>query len=145
MNPHLRMEKILAVIEANPGITGQKIADICAVPWGVIQKDLETMSLATENPIPLYTDTDAENLLDDELEANSTPESKWFLDTYTRKQYSSSSNSGRSSPGAGLDLCRCQTSKAALFKTKGLRQPKLRLPGNIPVYQGQYGPRERYQ
>ncbi len=84
MNAHLRMEKILTVIEANPGITGQKIADICAVPWGVIQKDLETMSLATENPIPLYTDNDAENLLNDELESN-TPETKWFLDTSTRK------------------------------------------------------------
>ena len=85
MNSHVRMEKILAVIEANPGIAGQKIADICAVPWGVIKKDLETMALAIENPIPLYTDADGENLLGDELVSNYTPKTKWFLNTCTRK------------------------------------------------------------
>ena len=86
MNLHLRMEKILTLIEADPGIPGQKIADACAVPWSIIQKDLETMLLATENHIPLYTDHDADSMTDDDTEGKFTPETKWFLNTYNRKQ-----------------------------------------------------------
>ena len=85
MDPHLRMEKILAVIEANPGISGQEIAVICALPWAVILQDLATMLLNTENPIPLYTDADGDSLLDDDAEGDIKPGTKWFLDTSTRK------------------------------------------------------------
>lgn len=87
MNPHLRIEKILAMIEANSGITGQNIADACAVPWSIIKKDLETMLLSTENRIPLYTDhDDVENgTTVDDMDVEITPETKWFLDTYNRK------------------------------------------------------------
>ena len=85
MNLHLRMERILTLIEADPGITGRIIADACAVPWSIIKKDLETMLLATENPIPLYTDQDENGLPDDDVDVEFTPETRWFLDTYNRK------------------------------------------------------------
>lgn len=77
MNPHLRMEKILAVIEADPGITGLEIAAVCALPWGIIERDLNTMLMANGNVIPLYTDPE---------DADITPETKWFLDTHTRSR-----------------------------------------------------------
>ncbi len=85
MNLHLRIERILTLIEAEPGIPGRKIADACALPWSIIQKDLETMLLTRSNPIPLYTDHDAENMIDDDLAEEFTPETKWFLSTYNRK------------------------------------------------------------
>lgn len=88
MNLHLHLERILALIEANPGITGPKIAEACAVPWPIIKKDLETMLLTTENHIPLYTDQDESSGSDDDLDdidAEITPETKLFLDTYHRK------------------------------------------------------------
>jgi hypothetical protein len=85
MDPHLRMEKILAVIEANPGINGQEIAAICALPWGIIKKDLKTLSLAIENTIPLYSDPDGEDMMDDDWEINIKPETRWFLETHTRR------------------------------------------------------------
>lgn len=85
MNLHLRMETILTMIEANPGITGQKIADACAVPWSIIKKDLETMLLSTENHIPLYTNQDEDSMSDEDFDAKFSPETKWFLDTYNRK------------------------------------------------------------
>lgn len=86
MNLHLRIERILTLIEAEPGIPGRKIADACAVPWSIIQKDLDTMLLATENPIPLYTDHDADSMIDDDTDVEFTPATKWFLSTYNRKQ-----------------------------------------------------------
>ena len=85
MNLHLRMERILALIEANPGITGQKIADACAVPWPVIKKDLETMAFYNESYIPLYTDQDLESTEDDDCELVITPAMKWYLNTTNRK------------------------------------------------------------
>jgi Predicted transcriptional regulator len=84
MNLHLRMETILTMVEANPGITGQRIVDACAVPWSIIKKDLETMLLSTENHIPLYTDQDDDVMTDDDIVIEFTPETKWFLDTYNR-------------------------------------------------------------
>ncbi|MFZ3132036.1 MAG: WYL domain-containing protein [Desulfosporosinus sp.] len=85
MNLHLRMETILTMVEANPGITGQRIVDACAVPWSIIKKDLETMLLSTENHIPLYTDQDEDGMTDDDIVIEFTPETKWFLDTYNSK------------------------------------------------------------
>lgn len=88
MNLHLHLERILILIEADPGITGQKIAEACAVPWSIVKKDLETMLLATENHLPLYTDQDENIRPDNDLDDNDveiTPETKWFLDTYNRK------------------------------------------------------------
>ena len=85
MNAHLRMEKILAIIQANPGISGQKIAAMCAVPWSTIRNDLTTMLQATENPIPLYTDDDEEvGGTEENFEMEFTPQTKWYLETQVR-------------------------------------------------------------
>ncbi len=88
MDPHLHMERILALIEAEPGITGQKIAEACAAPWPMIKNDLDTIMLAAANHIPLYTDQDENSELDDDLDdivGEITPETKFYLDTYNRK------------------------------------------------------------
>ncbi|KGK85499.1 hypothetical protein DP73_18540 [Desulfosporosinus sp. HMP52] len=88
MDPHLHMERILALIEAEPGITGQKIAEACAVPWSMIKNDLETIMEAAAIHIPLYTDLDensgpADDL--DDIDGEIAPETRFYLDTYNRK------------------------------------------------------------
>ncbi len=106
MIPHQRMEQILAVIEANPGITGQDIAAACAVPWSTIQNDLTILLSVTENRIPLYTNADGPEITgddddddedyddddeddddddDDDLDDTIKPEHRWFLENYTRR------------------------------------------------------------
>jgi len=84
MDPLARMEKILAQLKAHPhGISGQELAGACGVPWAVIQKDLETIALAVENPIPIYCEADeAQN---GEEAASWSPEAKWFLSTGLRE------------------------------------------------------------
>lgn len=86
MDPHLRTQDILILIEANPGITSQEIADHCGVPWSIIKNDLEVMVLA-ENNLPLYTDCDA---FDEDEESNDefSPETKWYLETSNRSKSS---------------------------------------------------------
>lgn len=82
MNSLFRMERILALIEANQGISGQELADACDVPWALMQKDLETISWYIDNPIPLYTD-------DDELNGDGTgdlsPRTRLFLESSQRR------------------------------------------------------------
>jgi len=75
----------ITLLQAEPGISGQRIADACAVPWSIIQKDLETILLATENHIPLYTDQDQNGMTDEDIDDEFTPETRWFLDTYNRR------------------------------------------------------------
>lgn len=88
MDPHLHMERILALIEAEPGITGQKIVEACAAPWPMIKNDLEIMMMATANRIPLYTDQDENSGSDEDLDyidGDITPETKFYLDSFNRK------------------------------------------------------------
>jgi predicted DNA-binding transcriptional regulator YafY len=76
------MEQILALIEANQGITGQELADACDVPWSLMQKDLETISLDIDHPIPLYTDEDNSG---DNLTDVITPQRRWFIETSNKR------------------------------------------------------------
>lgn len=81
MDSILRTEKILTLIQANPGISGQELAEACNVPWAVLQDDLNAMLQATDNPIPLYTDTDEGT---DEAE-DFSPEVRWYLDSTIKR------------------------------------------------------------
>ncbi|NLI93025.1 MAG: WYL domain-containing protein [Peptococcaceae bacterium] len=124
MDSLARMTQILALLEANPqGISGEKLAQACNISWAQLQKDLETMTLATENPIPLYTDTDE---LSSDSDPELTPQSKWFLETSCKRNcpvfltvgetlqildgldliqhYQKKTNSLRQKISAGLDL-----------------------------------------
>lgn len=86
MDPHMRTQDILILIEANPGITSQEIADHCGVPWSILKNDLEVMVLAESN-LPLYTDSDAFDE-DEESKDEFSPETKWYLETSNRSQSS---------------------------------------------------------
>lgn len=78
-----RMEKILVLLEAHSeGITGQELAEACGVPWSVMKKDLETLSLSAESRIPLYTDSDET----EEDNQDSWPDTRWFMDS-SQKRY----------------------------------------------------------
>lgn len=77
MEAFLRIEKIIALLQANPqGLTGEELARCCNVTWPVMEKDLATISEATENPIPLYSEAD--DLQDSQV---ITPRTRWYLDT----------------------------------------------------------------
>lgn len=81
MESFLRMEKIIALLEANPqGLRGEELARRCSVPWAVMEKDLATILEATENPIPLYSEADG--LRDSQV---ITPRTRWYLDTTCKR------------------------------------------------------------
>ncbi|CAA7600239.1 WYL domain protein [Acididesulfobacillus acetoxydans] len=82
MDSVLRMERILALIEAKPGICGLALAADCGVPWPLLQKDLETILLDVDHPIPLYTDADEDG---EEGMDRLCPETRWFLETSQRR------------------------------------------------------------
>ena len=142
MNPHLRLEKILALIEANPGISGQKIADICAVPWGVIQHDLATMLMATENPIPLYTDKDSDDVSipDDDIESEFNPETKWYLENYARKNVHLHLTLGEALQVLDLPYVDAKQPKLLSLKQKLLESLDLGDRGNYRYIKGNMAP-----
>ncbi|KLU59849.1 hypothetical protein CEB3_c39830 [Peptococcaceae bacterium CEB3] len=81
MDSVLRVERILALIEAKQGICGQALADACGVPWSLLEKDLKTILLDLDHPIPLYTDADE---MAEESADRLSPETRWFLETAQR-------------------------------------------------------------
>jgi len=142
MDSLLRMEKILALIEANPqGISGRELAQACNVPWTVMQKDLNAISLATENPIPLYTDAD--DVGDDEDQALS-PETKWYMETSGQRNSPLHLTVGETLQILdGLDFMEQKHAKKVSLKQKITAALDLSQEGNYRYIKGNMTPVER--